>query len=59
MMTGSSAPAVFERRSQAPTWYLLLGLALAFLGFFLPFSSAGVAIAEFLLPSTSPTRRRC
>lgn len=50
MRTGSAAPAVSEcRRSEAPTWYLLLGLTLAGLGFFLPFSSAGVAIAEFVL----------
>jgi heptosyltransferase-3 len=45
----SAVPADSERRSDAPTWYLLLGLTLAFLGFFLPFSSAGVAIGEFLL----------
>jgi ADP-heptose:LPS heptosyltransferase/O-antigen ligase len=49
MTTGSAAPAVSERRSEAPTWYLLLGLTLACLGFFLPFSSAGVAVAEFVL----------
>lgn len=50
MTPASAAPAVSAcRRSEAPTWYLLLGLTLAGLGFFLPFSSAGVAIAEFVL----------
>lgn len=50
-MTPAHAPSAIPEcsRSEAPTWYFLLGLALAGLGFFLPFSSAGVAIAEFVL----------
>jgi O-antigen ligase len=44
-----AAPGVSESRNEAPVWYLLLGLTLAGLGFFLPFSSAGVAIGEFFL----------
>lgn len=43
-------PAVADpHRSEASTWSLLLGMALAGLGFFLPFSSAGVAISEAAL----------
>jgi heptosyltransferase-3 len=49
MTNGSAAPAVSEGRSEAPIWYLLVGLALGLLGFFLPFSSAGVATGEFVL----------
>ncbi|NKE64661.1 hypothetical protein RAMLITH_02405 [Ramlibacter sp. RBP-2] len=41
------APAVTRGRPQVWDWCLTATLAL--LGFFLPFSSAGVAIAEFLL----------
>jgi ADP-heptose:LPS heptosyltransferase/O-antigen ligase len=50
-------PAVAEPRSgEAPAWNLLLVLTLAALGFFLPFSSAGVAVAELALVLLALTR---
>ncbi|HWP12751.1 MAG TPA: O-antigen ligase family protein, partial [Ramlibacter sp.] len=48
-MTPGSPAAPEIGRNEAPLWYVLLGLALAGLGFFLPFSSAGVGTAEFAL----------
>jgi ADP-heptose:LPS heptosyltransferase/O-antigen ligase len=43
------SPAAGRRSVAVSVWDLLLALALALLGFFLPFSTAGVAIAEVML----------
>ena len=48
-MTAPPAAAIAARRGHPAVWQLCLTLTLAGLGFFLPFSSAGVAIAEFAL----------
>jgi heptosyltransferase-3 len=45
----TTTTAACAREDEAPTWNFLLALALAGLGFFLPFSSAGVAFAEAAL----------
>ena len=59
-MTPSSVatPAAQSPRSEAPVWNRLLALTLAGLGFFLPFSSAGVAIAVGALVALALARPR-
>jgi ADP-heptose:LPS heptosyltransferase/O-antigen ligase len=42
-------PAAITRRGEAPIWSACLAITLAGLGFFLPFSSAGIAIAMGVL----------
>jgi heptosyltransferase-3 len=54
----TATTAADASRNEAPRWHLALAWTLAGLGFFLPFSSAGVAIAEFALLLLLFTRPR-
>jgi ADP-heptose:LPS heptosyltransferase/O-antigen ligase len=45
----SGLPATAERPGARPLWQLALSATIALMGFFLPFSTAGVSIAEVLV----------
>jgi ADP-heptose:LPS heptosyltransferase/O-antigen ligase len=48
-MTHARPTTAADRPGARPVWQLLLSFTIALMGFFLPFSTAGVAIAEVLL----------
>jgi ADP-heptose:LPS heptosyltransferase/O-antigen ligase len=48
-MTPAHSATAAERPGARPVWQLVLSFTIALMGFFLPFSTAGVAIAEVLL----------